>query len=132
SSEIVFAAVQRELESGKQILQGPLAQFDDDNGDDEPGALMGGLMRDRVTRGLEHVFTILSLHLEREPLRMAFRALYHDDETYRGTALEYLDTVLPAEIRESLWPYLGAAGPLVPTRAPQDLLADLSRLEAGR
>jgi len=132
SSEVVFAAVQRELESGKQILQGPLAQFDDDNGDDEPGALMGGLMRDRVTRGLEHVFTILSLHLEREPLRMAFRALYHDDETYRGTALEYLDTVLPAEIRESLWPYLGAAGPLVATRAPQDLLADLSRLEAGR
>ena len=63
---------------------------------------------------------------------MAFRALYHDDETYRGTALEYLDTVLPSEIREILWPHLGAAAPLAPARTPQDLLADLSRLAASR
>ena len=32
------------------------------------------------------IFTILSLHLEREPLRMAFRALHHEDAHHRGTA----------------------------------------------
>jgi len=45
--------------------------------------------------------------LDREPLRLAYRALAADDESLRGTALEYLENVLPPEIKEALWPYLG-------------------------
>ena len=49
-------------------------------------------------RQLAHVFTLLSLALEPEPLRIAWAALRGRDRALRGTALEYLDTVLPDEI----------------------------------
>jgi ATP:ADP antiporter, AAA family len=123
----VLDAIQAELDRGTRLLEGTGAQFDDDpNEDDEHNSLIDGLVRERVSRGLEHVFTILALHFEREPLRMAFRALYQEDTTYRGTALEYLDTVLPAEIHDMLWPHLGAAVALPAARASQEALADLA------
>lgn len=49
-------------------------------------------------RHLAHVFTLLSLTLEPEPLRIAWAAIRGKDRALRGTALEYLDTVLPSEI----------------------------------
>ncbi|MBN2564909.1 MAG: hypothetical protein JXB46_04285, partial [Candidatus Eisenbacteria bacterium] len=55
---------------------------------------------------LEHVFTLMSLVLPREPLRVAFHGLRATDEHLRGTALEYLETALPQWLRELLWPYL--------------------------
>ena len=131
SRDRVLEAIQRELDSGRRILEGTSVEFEDDPSEDDHSSLLDGLMRDRVTRSLEHVFTLLALHLEREPLRMAFKALYHEDTTYRGTALEYLNTVLPAEIRDILWPYLGAAAPLPTARAAHDLLSELARVGAG-
>ncbi|WP_438015633.1 hypothetical protein WMF18_32875 [Sorangium sp. So ce315] len=65
------------------------------------------LLAERTSRSLEHVFRVLSLCLEREPLEIAYRALHADDAHLRGTAIEYLENVLPPSIRESLWPYLG-------------------------
>jgi hypothetical protein len=58
---------------------------------------------------LEHVFRLLSLILPRDPLKNAYRGLHSDDERLRGTALEYLDTVLPSEVRKEIWPVLYAA-----------------------
>ncbi|XXX74766.1 hypothetical protein WMF30_44655 [Sorangium sp. So ce134] len=75
------------------------------------------LLVERTSRSLEHVFRVLSLCLEREPLEIAYRALHADDAHLRGTALEYLENVLPARIRESLWPYLGAR-PTAPAEPP--------------
>ena len=46
-------------------------------------------------RRLEQIFRILSLALERESLMLAFRALRSGEERARGTALEYLDNILP-------------------------------------
>src|SRR4051812_32060590 len=129
--EKVIDAIKRELDNEQRMLGGTSLQFEDEPNADGESSLLDGLMRDRVTRSLEHVFTILSLHLEREPLRMAFKALYHEDTRYRGTALEYLDTVLPGEIREILWPFLGAAVPLPTARAAHELLADLARVGDG-
>jgi hypothetical protein len=53
-------------------------------------------------RQLAHVFTLLSLALEPEPLRIAWAALRGHDRALRGTALEYLDTVLPGDVFGSL------------------------------
>ena len=52
---------------------------------------------------VEHVFTLLSLVLDREPLQLASRALQAEDRTLIGTALEYLETVLPDDLRRALW-----------------------------
>jgi hypothetical protein len=61
-------------------------------------------------RQLAHVFTLLSLALEPEPLRIAWAALRGRDRALRGTALEYLDTVLPDEIFVPLRDRCGGKG----------------------
>ena len=65
------------------------------------------LVRDRAHLGLAHVFTLLALVLPADPLRIAFRGLHTDDPVLRGTSLEYLENVLPHDIRDRLWPFLG-------------------------
>jgi hypothetical protein len=84
------------------------------------------VLRDRANRSLEHVFTVLSLTLPREPLRIAFRGLHTNDPALRGTALEYLESVLPDQVRRSLWPFLETpkAAPAAAPRASalEDLL----------
>jgi ATP:ADP antiporter, AAA family len=51
---------------------------------------------------LEYLFVLLGLVLPRQPVLMAFRALQTDDRHLRGTALEYLQTVLPGHAWKSL------------------------------
>ena len=80
------------------------------------------------------MFTLLSLVLPREPLRIAYRGLHSDDRQLRGTALEYLDAVLPPDVRDVLWPHLDPAwakrrpgGTTVPARDRAQVLDDLMR-----
>ena len=74
------------------------------------------------------MFTLLSLVLPTEPLKIAYRGLHTDDPRLRGTAVEYLEGVLPPDIRERLRPFLadgtGLAGQ---TRARDEIVADLLR-----
>jgi hypothetical protein len=133
SRDAVIETIKREIEVGKKALETVTNEdFDDELNPDDKSSLMETLARDRVDRSLEHVFTMLSLHSEREPLRMAFRALHHEDERHRGTALEYLETILPAEVRAAIWPYLGAAAPLATARTANEILADLASVAATR
>jgi ATP:ADP antiporter, AAA family len=44
---------------------------------------------------LEHVFRLLALVFPKDPLRVAYRVLLSDDASLNGTAMEYLETVLP-------------------------------------
>jgi hypothetical protein len=60
-----------------------------------------------VGHQLEHVFTLLSLVYERDAVRLAYWALHGHDRALRGTALEYLENVLPGSLRQALWPLLG-------------------------
>jgi hypothetical protein len=92
-----------------------------------PGSWRARRLRDHTDDGdipsplrrdpnLEHVFRLLGLILEREPLEIAFRGLHTDDRQLRGTALEYLESVLPPPIWTRLAPFLeppgsGRAGP---------------------
>ena len=50
----------------------------------------------------EHVFNLLALVLEREPVNIAALAFDCGDSYLRGTALEYLETVLPVGIFAAL------------------------------
>jgi AAA family ATP:ADP antiporter len=76
----------------------------------------------------EHVFNLLALALEREPVRIAARSFATDDAYLRGTALEYLETVLPPRVFSAMGPLLAVAGPPPPrTRAAEDARAELLR-----
>jgi len=54
-------------------------------------------------RNLEHVFSLLAVILPREPVTAAYHALYQPDHMFRALALEYLENVLPQDVRERLW-----------------------------
>jgi AAA family ATP:ADP antiporter len=92
-------AVDRGIWETRQLIDLP---------DDESSPMEAELLRDRASRSLEHLFTLLSLILPRQTLRLAFHALHTDDPQLRGTALEYLETVLPEAIRGRLWALLEA------------------------
>lgn len=99
-----------------------------DQGEEEFSPMESEVLRDRVSRSVEHLFTLLSLILPRETLRLAFHALHTNDPYLRGTALEYLETVLPDWIWAKLSPLLEQGGvPAARVRgsanAVQDLLA---------
>jgi ATP:ADP antiporter, AAA family len=85
-------------------------------------------VRDRAGQSLAHVFTLLALVLPREPLRIAFLGLHAADQQLQGTALEYLEGVLPAPIRDRLWPFLEDRRPVSRVARPRDeILSDLLR-----
>jgi ATP:ADP antiporter, AAA family len=118
----VFTIVLREtrVDHGVWESQRLLDQLQDDS--DEP--FVAEFVRQRSNRSLEHVFTVLSLALDRRPLQVAFQGLHTDDAMLRGTALEYLETVLPAEIRESLWPFLEDHGEKRPVAGDRGAILD--------
>ena len=98
---------------------------EDDQGDDAPS---GSGEAGRSSRALEHVFALLGLVLPAEPLQAAYRGLQSTNKSLRGTALEYLESVLPPDIRTQLWPFLDEnAGPSATTRPSEQVLADLLR-----
>jgi hypothetical protein len=79
-------------------------------------------------RHLDHVFSVLAVVLEREPLEIALRALRGGDPALRGTALEYLDNVVPAHVRDVLWPHLGSPHHPPPSgRSSDEMREDLMR-----
>ena len=104
SSERILKIVQREVAVDRRIWESHrlLDQLEENEGSPMVDELIGS----RADRGLEHVFTVLSLILPSEPLKIAFMGLHTDDATLKGTALEYLESVLPVVIRDKLWPFL--------------------------
>lgn len=90
---------------------------------------------ERPKSALREVFAVLALTLEEEPLGLALSALTSRDPTLRGTSFEYLDNVLPDELRKRLWPRLvelaksapPARDPDKPPRSRRELVDDLTR-----
>lgn len=79
-----------------------------------------------LSRAVQHVATLLALALPAEPIHTAFHGLWSDDASLRGVALEYLDNVLPDDIRELMWILLAIEAPPPGARRPiEDVLTDL-------
>ncbi len=123
----VFEVVRREVAVGRPVWEAHRLLHGPEEGD--PALFLDDFVRDRASRSLAHVFTLLSLVLPPEPLRVAFRGLHTDDQNLRGTALEYLEGVLPPLIREKLWPFLDESRTprRATTRSRDEILAELLR-----
>ena len=67
---------------------------------------------------------MLALILPANPLSVLYRGLLTDDTALRGTALEYLESVLPDRVRASLWPYLDLESRPVRTAADREEALD--------
>ncbi len=124
---VIFEMVRRETTVGRPVWESHrLLNLLEDR---DEHVFVDEFVKERANRSLAHVFTLLSLALPPEPLRIAFRGLHTDDPTLQGTALEYLEGVLPLSIREKLWPYLEDRRPASgrPSRPRDEILADLVR-----
>jgi AAA family ATP:ADP antiporter len=86
----IFEVVQQELTTTRKIS----------GSGQERGIDMA--LKDRASKSIEHIFTLLGLVLPRRHLRLAFRALRAEDGKLSGVALEYLDSILPRSLREQL------------------------------
>jgi hypothetical protein len=98
----VFDIVRREVAVGRPVWEGNRLL---DEGDG--GRFVDMIVKRRAGQSLAHVFTLLSLVLPSVPLQVAYKGLQTEDSALRGTALEYLEGVLPRDIRDRLWPFLG-------------------------
>lgn len=127
-SQRIFDVVLREAAVGRPVWEGRRLLDQSDVLDNEGASFVDDFVRDRAGQSLAHVFTLLSLVLPREPLQIAFRSLHTNDRQLQGTALEYLEGVLPAPIRDRLWPYLEDRRPASRVSRPrEEILADLVR-----
>jgi hypothetical protein len=94
-------AVERGIWETRQLIDLP---------DDDTSPMESEMLRGRTSRSLEHLFTLLSLVLPPETVRLAFHGLHTGDRHLRGTALEYLETVLPEAVWQKLWMFLDEGG----------------------
>lgn len=130
AEDTVFDAVLRETTAGQELwLSRQLLDWAETAGE---WSLVDDRVRARCNRSLEHAFTLLSLVLPSEPLRIAFRGLHTGDESLRGTALEYVESVLPGPVRDALWPYLEPERTAAtPHRSREEILEVLMRSSAS-
>jgi AAA family ATP:ADP antiporter len=114
----VFAAIQQELAaSPEEWAARNCALQVDDCADTEATAT-------HVDRGVEHVFTLLALILDPDAVYLAMQATLSEDVNLRGTALEYLENVLPADMYNDLLTHLGS---IHEARSNQRSLGDIVR-----
>ncbi|MDT8436920.1 MAG: hypothetical protein RRA92_09210 [Gemmatimonadota bacterium] len=101
--EAIWKAVRSELGRGRAVWE--LARLLDDKPRSDP--FVEKRLGVRGELSLEHTFRMLSLVLDEQPLRAAYRGILSEDEEARSFALEYLDQVLPSDVRDRLWPFVG-------------------------
>jgi hypothetical protein len=120
----VFEVVRREALVSRPVWESQRL-LDDVEADDR--SFVDDFLKNRAGQSLAHVFTLLSLVLPAEPLQISFRLLHTDNRALRGTALEYLEEVLPSDIRDRLFPFLDSTEAPRPRRPRDEIVADLLR-----
>jgi hypothetical protein len=100
--------IEAEFNHGQSLIRGHRA-VDLLPEEEERRGLLGEVLRERRDQVLEHLFTLLSLCYPDAPLAVALRGVRSDDPHLRGTALDYLESTLPIDVRRRLWPLIGAA-----------------------
>jgi hypothetical protein len=109
----MIAVVERELSVPPQVWQGyrllDRPDTEDASGANEPAEVS--------SRSLEHIFSLLSTIVAREPLDAAVRGIGSPNPGVRGLAVEYLDQVLPAVVLQRL------RGMMAATRSAGDALS---------
>lgn len=125
-ARFIFEVVEREVAVGRPVWESNRLLHGLDV--QEEHMFVDEFVKDRAGRSLAHVFTLLALVFPPETLQIAFRGLQSTDRNLRGTALEYLESVLPPGIRTRLWPFLEDSRPPSRTTRPrEEILADLVR-----
>lgn len=104
-SEKIWAAIRFEVDRQKPVWE--MQQVLDKLDDTERDGFVSKHVGIRGELSLEHVFRLMALVLEPEPVQAALTGLLTDDQKFKSFALEYLEHVLPRDIKDKLWPFIG-------------------------
>ena len=124
----IWRAIRAELGRGRAVWE--LARLLDEV---DPDPFVIRRIGERGQLSLEHVFRLLGLVGDPEAIHAAWRAVLSDQPEARSFALEYLDQVLPSDVRDGLWPFIGDLSAQRERRAIRpidDVVADLARTGA--
>jgi hypothetical protein len=119
----VFAVVESELQVARPLWES--RRLIDQRESSDAYAFFDEHLRERANQSLEHVFSLFAAVLPREPVKIAFRALHTDDRVLRSLAVEYLEGVLPQQVRERLWPIIEPGQAAGGQRPHKEVLNDL-------
>jgi AAA family ATP:ADP antiporter len=128
SSKEIFLIVARELSVSRPIWEGRRL-LDTRDASDSGFTFLDDVLKERANQSLEHVFSLLTIVLPRDPLKIAFRALHSEDRQLLGLGLEYLASTLPDAVYRQLTQLLEAT-PVRSERSNQEVLDQLM-LESG-
>jgi TLC ATP/ADP transporter len=102
--EPLWQAVRAEMKKSRAMWE---AERVLDEADAATGDPLHGLVKKRGAHSLRHVFRLLGLLLDAKAIELSYRALDEPDLQFRAVGLEYLENVLPADVRIALWPLIG-------------------------
>lgn len=120
-------AVERELSISRPTWERRrLLDTQDENNGDQYWYL-DEVLKNRASKSLELVFSLLALHLPAEPLKVAFRALHSEDRLLRGLALEYLESNVSGDIVTKLTSLSEPDGSTLPPRPKEIVLEELMK-----
>jgi hypothetical protein len=99
--EKVFSAIRDEIQISETEWENHNLQLNNGDSPEDPPEIPV------VHQNLEHVFTLLALTLDPDAVHISMQAAFSTDANLRGTALEYLENVLPADLYNLLVQRLG-------------------------
>ena len=102
-ADVVWRAIRDELGRERPVWE--LQRLLDDW--DAEQDLVSGRAEHRGTLSLKHVFRLLSLVLDPDAVRAAYQGIESNNERLLSLALEYLEQVLPGDVKDRLWPFIG-------------------------
>jgi len=100
----VWEAIMSEIKHEKAVWELNKVLDENKGGSDE---FISHKIELRGALSLEHTFRMLSLVLEEDAIKMAYRGIMTDQVKLKSIALEYLEYVLPKDIKERLWLFIG-------------------------
>lgn len=125
--ERAWSAIREEVKKSRPMWEAQRLLEEPDANEDP---LLTGAVQRRGAHSLRHVFRLLGLVLE-DPtaLKVSYRAVHGGDAHFRAVGLEYLENILPADVKEALWPLIGDDDEPMPNsqgRSLVEVLADLT------
>ena len=101
SRERIYSAIRSELDETPEHWESRNLTLElEEASEGTPGA-------SAINHSVGHVFTLLSLTLDPDAVNLSMQAALSDDINLRGTALEYLENVLPGDLYNALVGHLG-------------------------
>jgi hypothetical protein len=92
----VWTVIREEVKKSRAVFEAQRVLDDEDDGE------LAGVVERRGAHSLRHVFRLLGLVLDPKPLALAYRAVVGDDRQFYGVGLEYLENVLPKDVKKAL------------------------------